>query len=69
MGYPKSLGEYSETDLIAEFIRRARVQSNGLCDYCDRPRTSNSCRFTEHHNIKEMSPIMQFFLKISKHGT
>jgi len=69
MGSPKELCEYHESTLIAELIRRACVQAENKCDYCGRLRSTNSCRFTEHHMIKEMTPIMKFFFKLSQGGT
>jgi hypothetical protein len=50
MSYPRNLDEIAEERLREELARREQARDNGLCDYCGRPGTSDSCQFPERHN-------------------
>lgn len=52
MTYPIDLDEQDEHRLRAELIRREELRKRGLCDYCERPPASPSCKFPLRHNAK-----------------
>ena len=49
MGYPKSLEEYTDEQIVNELERRAAAIRAGQCTYCDRPQDAEVCRFAERH--------------------
>jgi hypothetical protein len=53
MGYPRlhDLDEVPEAELQAELVRRQQLRDAGLCDYCELPTSTPSCRFEERHNL------------------
>lgn len=51
MSYTRDLDEYMEHELVNELNRRKELQKKGLCDYCGRDGTTQSCKFHDRHQI------------------
>lgn len=49
MGYWRDLDDYSEAELQGEINYRERERQRGRCDYCHRPSSSNSCKYSARH--------------------
>lgn len=44
------LDEMEITLLMAEIVRRMKVQSMNVCDYCGRDKSSSPCKFIKRHS-------------------
>lgn len=49
MSYPRDLDEYSEEELYRELTARRITRDAGMCDYCNRPFDSPSCKEYDRH--------------------
>lgn len=50
MSYPKDLDEYASSELRTELAKRATLDTQGKCIYCERPiRSEPSCKFPTRH--------------------
>lgn len=56
MSYPRGIDEFTDAELLDELKLRDHRRRKTLCDYCNRPRTSDPCRFPERHNLAPPSP-------------
>lgn len=53
---PIDLNEYEERRLVGEIDRRASLRAVGLCDYCEREPSMNTCKFPERHRVSRYWP-------------
>lgn len=44
MSYNRELEDYSDAELQIEIERRTKLRAAGMCDYCERPLTSHTCK-------------------------
>jgi len=56
MSYPMDLDEYDEKRLEGELKRRRRLRAAGLCDYCERPGDTPTCKERERHKTALTNP-------------
>lgn len=49
MGYPRTLDEIPERELLLEIAKRIRLRSEGKCDYCEQGVDRPPCKFPERH--------------------
>ena len=59
MSYPKDLDEIGEPELREELARREALRASGLCDYCGRAPSEQSCKFPKRHACDEDSRSLE----------
>lgn len=54
MSYPKELDEYTDEELEKEIQRRAKLNNEGKCTYCNKLGSSPFCKqYSQHKKAKD----------------